>query len=137
MNQITARLMLGFTTFALCGATTTAGADTSAEFATPAMPANPPDDWPIFHLLHPGPFGGAPGDPNCAFYWKGQYHLHYIYPHKNGCAFAHVSSTDLVHWKWHPTVLEPGFTGHGMYSGTGFITKEGKPAIIYHGQGSD
>ncbi len=25
---------------------------------------------------------------------------------------------------------------NGMFSGTGFLTKEGKPAIIYHGQGS-
>ena len=27
-------------------------------------------------------------------------------------------------------------TGHGMFSGTGFFTKEDKPAIIYHGEGS-
>jgi len=27
-------------------------------------------------------------------------------------------------------------TGHGMFSGTAFLTKEGKVAIIYHGQGS-
>jgi sucrose-6-phosphate hydrolase SacC (GH32 family) len=77
-----------------------------------------------------------PGDPNCAFYWKGLYHLHYIYNHRDGFAFAHVSSKDLVHWKWHPTTLYPRTTGHGMFSGTGFLTKEGKPAIIYHGQGS-
>ena len=100
------------------------------------MPANPPDDWLTFHLLHPGPGGAMPGDPNCAFYWKGRYHLHYIYNHQYGFAFAHVSSDDMVHWKWHPTTLHPKFTGHGMFSGTGFFTKEGKPAIIYHGQGS-
>ena len=104
---------------------------------TPAMPAHPPANWLTFHLLHPGPGGAMPGDPNCAFYWKGQYHLHYIYNHREGFAFAHVSSDDMVHWKWHPTTLTPGFTGHGMFSGTGFITKEGKPAIIYHGQGSN
>ena len=104
--------------------------------ATPAMPADPPADWLTYHLLHPGPGGAMPGDPNCAFYWKGVYHLHYIYNHKDGFAFAHLSSKDLVHWKWHPTTLFPRFTGHGMFSGTGFITKEGKPAIIYHGQGS-
>ena len=104
--------------------------------ATPAMPADPPADWLTYHLLHPGPGGAMPGDPNCAFYWKGVYHLHYIYNHKDGFAFAHVSSKDLVHWKWHPTTLFPRFTGHGMFSGTGFITKENKPAIIYHGQGS-
>ena len=108
----------------------------TVEIDIPAMPADPPDDWPIYHLLHPGPGGAMPGDPNCAFYWKGEYHLHYIYNHREGFAFAHVSSKDLVHWKWHPTTLTPGFTGHGMFSGTGFITKDGKPAIIYHGQGS-
>jgi len=35
------------------------------------------------------------------------------------------------------TKLQPAFTGHGMFSGTGFITQEGRPAIIYHGQVSD
>jgi sucrose-6-phosphate hydrolase SacC (GH32 family) len=102
----------------------------------PAMPASPPDNWLTYHLLHPGPGGAMPGDPNCAFYWKGRYHLHYIYNHRNGFAFAHVSSEDLVHWTWHKTTLHPKTTGHGMYSGTGFITKEGQPAIIYHGEGS-
>jgi sucrose-6-phosphate hydrolase SacC (GH32 family) len=104
--------------------------------APPAMPVDPPDNWLTFHLLHPGPGGAMPGDPNCAFYWKGRYQLHYIYNHRNGFAFAHVSSEDLVHWTWHPTTLHPKTTGHGMFSGTGFITKEGQPAIIYHGQGS-
>ena len=42
----------------------------------------------------------------------------------------------MVHWKWHRTVLTPPLTGHGMYSGTGFFTKDGKPAMIYHGEGS-
>jgi sucrose-6-phosphate hydrolase SacC (GH32 family) len=110
--------------------------ETALEFETPSMPANPPDNWLTYHLLHPGPGGASPGDPNCAFFWKGRYHLHYIYNHKAGFAFAHVSSEDMVHWKWHPTTLFPRTTGHGMFSGTGFITKEGKPAIIYHGQGS-
>lgn len=102
----------------------------------PAMPASPPADWLTYHLVHPGPGGAMPGDCNCAFYWKGRYHLHYIYNHKYGFAFAHVSSIDMVHWKWHPTTLQPKTTGHGMFSGTGFITTDGKPAIIYHGQGS-
>jgi beta-fructofuranosidase len=103
---------------------------------TPALPANPPADWLTYHLVHPGPGGAMPADPNCAFFWKGRYHLHYIYNHRYGFAFAHVSSADMVHWKWHPTTLQPRFTGHGMFSGTGFITKEGRPAIVYHGQGS-
>lgn len=106
---------------------------------TPAMRANRPASWPTYHLFHPGPGAAFPGDPNSAFYWKGRYHLHYIYysPYQKGYCFAHVSSTDMVHWTWHPTVLTPKTTGHGMFSGTGFFTKEGKPVHIYHGQGSD
>ena len=100
------------------------------------MPLNPPTTWLSYHLAHPGPGGAIPADPNPAFYYKGRYHLHYIYNHKEGCAFAHVSSTDMVHWKWHPTTLTRNATGHGMFSGTGFFTKDGRPAMIYHGEGS-
>lgn len=103
---------------------------------TPAWPDNPPANWLTFHLAHPGPGNAFPGDPNCLFDWKGRYHLHYIYRNHTGFVFAHVSSDDMLHWKWHPTVLAPPKTGHGMFSGTGFFTKDGKPAIIYHGQGS-
>lgn len=103
---------------------------------TPAMPAQIPATWLTFHLAHPGPDVAMPGDPNCAFFWNSRYHLHYIYASKDGFAFAHVSSEDMVHWKWHPTVLTPSTVEHGMFSGTGFFTKEGRPAIIYHGQGS-
>ena len=106
------------------------------EVETPAMPVPPPATWLTYHLAHPGPSGAIPADPNPILYYKGRYHLHYIYNHKEGCAFAHVSSTDMVHWKWHPTTLTPRRTGHGMFSGTAFFTKEGRPAMIYHGQGS-
>jgi len=103
---------------------------------TPAWPARPPANWVTYHLAHPGPGRAYPGDPNCVFDYKGTYHLHYIYRNHTGFVFAHVSSNDLVRWTWHPTVLAPPTTGHGMFSGTGFYTTEGKPAIIYHGQGS-
>ena len=106
---------------------------------TPEWPKNPPEEWVTYHLAHPGPGScRGPGDPNPAFYYKGRYHLHYIYVvgSNTGNGFAHVSSEDMVHWKWHPTVLEPSTTGHGMFSGNGFFTKEGKPVMIYHGQGS-
>lgn len=93
-----------------------------------------------FHLMHPGG-ESAPGDPNAAFYLDGTYHLHYILRHpwngKPSYSFVHVTSSDMLHWKWQTTKLQPSFTGHGMYSGTGFLTKEGKPAAIYHGQGSN
>ena len=103
---------------------------------TPKWPDNPPDNWLTFHLAHPGPGEGFPGDPNPMYYYKGRYHLHYIYDNNYGPAYAHVSSTDMVHWKWHRTVLTPPVTGHGMFSGTGFFTKDGTPAMIYHGEGS-
>jgi sucrose-6-phosphate hydrolase SacC (GH32 family) len=103
---------------------------------TPEWPENPPENWLTFHLAHPGPGFAEPGDPNPAFYYEGRYHLHYIYANPAGFAYAHVSSEDMVHWKWHPTVLTPPVTGHGMFSGTGFFTLKGRPAMIYHGVGA-
>ena len=104
---------------------------------TPAMPKIVPAEWLTYHLTHPGgPGVGMPGDPNPAYFYKGRYHLHYIYKNRSGYAFAHVSSKDMVTWKWHPTVLAKPTTGHGMFSGTGFFTRDGQPAMIYHGQGS-
>jgi len=95
---------------------------------TPAMPENPPETWLTYHLAHPEAEGTATAfDPNPAFFWKGRYHLHYIYKHQTGSVLAHVSSDDMVHWKWHPTVLGPTTMGHGIWSGTGFITKDGRP----------
>lgn len=92
-----------------------------------------------FHLMHPGG-DSAPGDPNAAFFIDGTCHLHYILRHpwkdEQSFSFVHVSSRDMLHWEWHKTKLQPSFTGHGMFSGTGFMTKEGKPAAIYHGQAS-
>jgi len=92
-----------------------------------------------YHLMHPGG-DSAPADPNAGFYLDGTYHLHYILAHpwrgKDSFSFVHVTSPDMLRWTWQPTKLQPAFTGHGMFSGTGFLTKEGKPAIVYHGQGS-
>ena len=97
-----------------------------------------------FHLMHPGE-DSAPGDPNVAYCLDGVYHLHYIlrHPWKGGTArlrdgdrsysFIHVTSPDMLHWTWQTTKLQPSFAGHGIFSGTGFITKEGKPAAIYPG----
>jgi len=92
-----------------------------------------------FHLMHPGG-KNAPGDPNLAFCVDDTYHLHYILRHPwrdtESFSFVHVTSPDMLHWTWQTTKLQPSFTGHGMFSGTGFITKEGRPAAIYHGQAS-
>lgn len=93
----------------------------------------------LYHLMHPGG-NSLPGDPNAAFCLDGVYHLHYILAHpwkdRRSFSFVHVSSPDMLHWTWQPTKLQPKFTGHGMFSGTGFLTKEGLPAVIYHGESS-
>jgi beta-fructofuranosidase len=131
-------LAAALTALSFTGMRTATAADAGvAPFApeTPVMPENPPDTWLTYHLAHPGPGGAVPADPNCAIFHKGRYHLHYIYQ-SQGHSYAHVSSTDMVHWKWHPTVLTPPKTGHNVISGTAFLTKDGTPAIIYHGQGS-
>lgn len=102
-----------------------------------AMPPNPPETWLTYHLAHPGPGGTYPADPNCAIYYKGKYHMHYIYNLAKWCdSYAHVVSTDMVHWTWAPTPLTKAGTGHRMFSGAAFFTKEGRPAVIYHGEGS-
>src|SRR6056297_155711 len=103
---------------------------------TPVWPDNPPANWLTLHLAHPGPGPAIPGDPNCILDIDGVTHLHYIYRNAYGFSFAHATSDDMVYWDWETTVLTPPTTGHGMFSGTGFFTKDGTPAIIYHGEGS-
>jgi beta-fructofuranosidase len=113
-------------------------ADNPARQGEPATPTE--KDILNFHLQHPGK-PSAPGDPNAAYYLDGVYHMHYIIAHpwngKNSFSFVHVTSPDMLHWTWQKTKLQPSFTGHGMFSGTGFLTRDGVPAAIYHGQGSN
>ncbi|MCP5526073.1 MAG: GH32 C-terminal domain-containing protein [Verrucomicrobiales bacterium] len=74
-----------------------------------------------------------PFDPNGAVYWKGRYHLFYIFQDARGHNWGHVSSTDLFHWRHHPTGLVAG-----MFSGNCFINQDGRPTMCYHqvGQGN-
>ena len=88
---------------------------------------------PTYHLVN-RKAPAMPGDPNGAIYYKNPFDLHYIV-NDGGYSYAHVSSNDMVHWRWHPLILTPRFTGHGMFSGTCFLNKEGIPTIIYHGAG--
>ena len=74
---------------------------------------------PIYHLLSPLP-GNHNADPNFAMFWKGKYHLFFIVPG----GVAHVSSVDMVHWRWHPTAPMGGL------SGTMFVNRDGTPTII-------
>lgn len=87
---------------------------------------------PGYHFVIPE--GQAmPFDPNGAVFWKGRYHLFYIFQDKRGHNWGHVSSTDLFHWRHHPTGLVSG-----MFSGNCFINKDGRPTMCYHqvGQGN-
>ena len=93
---------------------------------------------PRFHFTTPE--GNAlPFDPNGALYWKGRYHLFYIFqnhalPHE-GHSWGHASSKDLLHWKFHPTALAPSeeYPEKGIFSGNAFISKEGIPTLAYYG----
>jgi beta-fructofuranosidase len=91
---------------------------------------------PGYHFVTPEGFC-MPFDPNGAIFWKGRYHLFYIFQDErsgeNDHHWGHVSSTDMIHWRHHPTKLISG-----MFSGNCFINKEGVPTMCYHqvGQGN-
>lgn len=96
---------------------------------------------PRYHFLHPEEGEIMPNDPNGAIWWKGRYHLFYIFqrqqdaePHTVHC-WGHASSVDLVHWEHHPTALDVASDDpdRGIFSGNAFVTKEGVPMILYHG----
>jgi len=81
---------------------------------------------PGYHFVIPEGFG-TPFDPNGAIFWKGRYHLFYIFQDHRGHNWGHASSIDLVHWRHHPTGLTTG-----MFSGNCFINKQGRPTMCYH-----
>ncbi len=83
---------------------------------------------PGYHFVTPEGLCG-PFDVNGAIFWKGRYHLFYIFQNEEGHCWGHISSTDLVHWRFHPT----GLLG-GMFSGNCFINKDGVPTMCYHDQ---
>ena len=91
---------------------------------------------PGYHFVVPEGVA-MPFDPNGAVYWKGRYHLFYIFQDtrfdKRSDHWGHASSTDLFHWRHHPTGLL-----EAMYSGNCFIGKGGVPTMCYHqvGQGN-
>ena len=88
---------------------------------------------PGYHFVVPEGVA-MPFDPNGAIYWKGRYHLFYIFQDtrlgRKADHWGHVSGTDLFHWVHHPTGLLDG-----MYSGNCFINRDGVPTICYHQKG--
>jgi len=96
---------------------------------------------PVYHFV--APEGHTfPFDPNGAIYWKGKYHLGYIYQKqidgKRRHVWGHIVSTDLLHWTIYPDMLdvEAGNSDEAIFSGGAFLSKEGVPHIIYHEWGS-
>ena len=93
---------------------------------------------PTYHFVMPEGIA-EPFDPNGAIYWNGRYHLFYIFqPNKADIwdsYWGHVSSKDLIHWRYHPTALapNPGDPDKGIFSGNAFVNKDGQATILYHG----
>lgn len=86
---------------------------------------------PAYHFCFPED-EGRPGDPNGAFYHNGRYHLMYLYNCAGkGFAWGHVSSTDMLHWRFHPNALEPGDGDEGCFSGGAFVDDDGKVILSY------
>jgi sucrose-6-phosphate hydrolase SacC (GH32 family) len=93
---------------------------------------------PRWHFLCPEEGDVMPFDPNGAIFWKGRYHLFYIYQKSGGVhVWGHASSVDLLHWTRHGIGLDvaPGDPDRGIFSGNAFLDRDGVPTIMYHGVG--
>lgn len=88
------------------------------------------------------PADGFVGDV-IPFYWQGTYHAFYLKaplpPKREGASYtpyAHVASTDLVHWEEWPTVVVPGDAGDpdavSCWTGS-VIERDGKFYLFYTG----
>ncbi|SDW05880.1 glycoside hydrolase family 32 protein [Paenibacillus sp. CF384] len=86
---------------------------------------------PGYHFAMPEGLG-IPGDPNGAFYANGRYHLMYLYAH-NGNSFhwGHVSSHNLVHWRYHRDALIVSNGDNGAFSGGAFVDDDGIAYLSY------
>jgi len=93
---------------------------------------------PTYHFTSPTGLNCMPFDPNGAIFWKGQYHLGYIYQDQGKHFWGHASSADLLNWKRHPPMLSPnpGDPDQGIFSGNAFVDKKGRVVIHYHGVGA-
>ncbi|MDP4131400.1 MAG: glycoside hydrolase family 32 protein [Bacteroidota bacterium] len=86
---------------------------------------------PAYHFSFPEG-DGQPGDPNGAFYHDGLYHLMFLYNRTGeGFAWGHVSSADLLHWRYHPDAMRPGNGDEGSFSGGAFVDDDGSVILSY------
>ena len=89
---------------------------------------------PTYHFIAPESIC-HPFDPQGCIYWKGRYHLFYALQVEDVGLWGHASSTDLLHWRHHPTTfgVAPDDPEEQIYAGGALINKEGVPTMIYHG----
>ncbi|MBW1804346.1 MAG: hypothetical protein JRJ85_26880, partial [Deltaproteobacteria bacterium] len=91
---------------------------------------------PGYHFVIPEGLAN-PFDVNGGIFWKGRYHLFYIFQQRGrGHSWGHISSIDMLHWRQHRVPLigkEEGKPDRGMFSGCAFVNKDGIPTIVYHG----
>jgi len=94
------------------------------------------DPWrQAFHIQPPV---GLLNDPNGLVAHRGTYHLCYQwhpFAARHALKFwAHLTSTDLVHWTERPIALAPShdYESHGCYSGSG-IVHDGAVRFLYTG----
>jgi len=94
------------------------------------------DPMPVYHFTSPTGKDCSPFDPNGAVFYKGRYHLGYIFQDNGRHYWGHASTKDLVHWQMHPPMLAPG-PESGIFSGNAFVDKRGRVVLSYHGLGDD
>ena len=82
---------------------------------------------PNYHFLPPE---GNWNDINGCIFWKGRYHIGYLQKIRNGpnirdfSSWQHISSRDLLHWKYHKSSLnEPLLGTKGNYFNSGDIMR--------------
>ena len=89
---------------------------------------------PLFHFTCPEVYA-QPFDPNGLMYYKGHYHMFYIFQNEDGHCWGHASSKDLLHWEYYKTALSANenVVESGIFSGNGLLDKDGIPTLVYFG----
>ncbi len=89
---------------------------------------------PRYHFVSPE---GHWNDINGAVFWKGRYHIGYLQKISNDqgvrdfSSWQHISSRDLLHWRFHKASLDEPFEGlHGDYFNSGDVMEGTEAPII-------
>ncbi len=94
---------------------------------------------PTYHFTAPEQ-RHYPFDPNGFIYHNGRYHAFYLFQDDtifNGkCCWGHVSTTDFIHWNYHPVALGCEHEDdQAMFSGCALKDKNGMPVLVYFSVG--